>query len=400
MSIAAARSMLGVVELLDASGLADTHGRDSFSRMRDTYIERLKNWARAGDPWRLVGDHRFCVVLSGVTSPAELELATAKLARVFEQPYEYLGKSIPLEVAAGFTSMAGANLENDIAIRQASMALRVARSSSRLYEVYGPGCEPSAADERGLVRKLEAAVELGELELYFQPKVHAGFRNLLGAEALMRWHTSEREVLTPDQFIGVAERNDVIKPMTWWAIKSAISRLSRWPEGLSIAVNIAPTLLLDDEILAVVKDSLEIHGVAAQRLNLEVTESVMVDNQGIMFTQLARLREIGVKISIDDFGTGFSSLAYFRDLPADEIKIDKGFVIPMLSSKKDFAIVKAVIDLAHNFSLKVVAEGVEDEDIATTLTKMRCDVLQGYLFDRPLVIEDFEKRHIKQAAPR
>ena len=179
------------------------------------------------------------------------------------------------------------------------------------------------------------------------------------------------------------------------AIKSAISRLSRWPQELSIAVNIAPTLLLDDEILAVVRDSLEIHRVRAHRLNLEVTENVMVDNQGTMFTQLARLRELGVRISIDDFGTGFSSLAYFRDLPADEIKIDKGFVIPMMSSEKDFAIVKAVIDLAHNFSLKVVAEGVEDEEIATTLTNMRCDVLQGYLFDRPLIIEDFEKRHIK-----
>ena len=238
-------------------------------------------------------------------------------------------------------------------------------------------------------------MELGELELYFQPKIHAGFRNLLGAEALMRWHTSEKEVLTPDRFIGVAERNEVIRPMTWWAIKSAISRLSRWPDGLSIAVNVPPTLLLDDEILAVVRDSLEIHGVRAQRLNLEVTESVMVDNQAIMFTQLVRLRKLGVRISIDDFGTGFSSMAYFRDLPADEIKIDKGFVIPMLSSAKDHAIVKAVIDLAHNFSLKVVAEGVEDEDIATRLTNLRCDILQGYHFDRPILIEDFEKRYIK-----
>jgi EAL domain-containing protein (putative c-di-GMP-specific phosphodiesterase class I) len=238
-------------------------------------------------------------------------------------------------------------------------------------------------------------VELGELELYFQPKFHAGYRNLVGAEALMRWHTRDRQVVPPDEFMGVAERHDVIKPMTWWAVKAAVSRLSRWPEELSIAVNIAPTLLLDDEILAVVGDALEIHGVSAQRLNLEVTESVMVDNQKTMFAQLTRLRKMGVRISIDDFGTGFSSLAYFRDLPADEIKIDKGFVIPMLSSGKDHAIVKAVIDLAHNFSLKVVAEGVEDEKIAQRLTDLRCDVLQGYLFDRPLMVQDFEKRYLK-----
>jgi EAL domain-containing protein (putative c-di-GMP-specific phosphodiesterase class I)/GGDEF domain-containing protein len=389
------RSMLGLVELVDADVLADTQGSDSFGRLRDVYIDRLKKWARTGDQWRLLGNNRFCVVLNGVNSRAELELAAAKLARLFEEPYSYLGRSVPLEVTAGFTSMEGNNLENDIAIRQASMALRRAKASSSLFEVYGPQCEPSTSDERGLVRKLEAAVELGELELYFQPKIHAGYRNLVGAEALMRWHTSDKQVVTPDEFIGIAERHEVIKPMTWWVIKSAISRLSRWPEELSIAVNVAPTLLLDDQILSVVRDSLEIHGVRAQRLNLEVTESVMVDNQKVMFSQLARLRETGVRISIDDFGTGFSSLAYFRDLPADEIKIDKGFVIPMLSSGKDHAIVKAVIDLAHNFSLKVVAEGVENEKIANRLTELRCDILQGYLFDKPLLIEDFEKRYLK-----
>jgi len=143
----------------------------------------------------------------------------------------------------------------------------------------------------------------------------------------------------------------------------------------------------------VVQDALAIHGVAPARLNLEVTESIMVDNQNVMLTQLARLRDIGVKISIDDFGTGFSSLAYFRDLPVDEIKIDKSFVMHMLESEKDHAIVKAVIDLAHNFSLKVVAEGVESMEIAERLADMRCDILQGYVFDKPLPVEEFERQY-------
>ena len=145
--------------------------------------------------------------------------------------------------------------------------------------------------------------------------------------------------------------------------------------------------------MSVVQDALDIYGVAAKRLNLEVTESIMVDNQDMMLGQLARLRDIGVKISIDDFGTGFSSLAYFRDLPVDEIKIDKSFVMRMLESEKDMAIVKAVIDLAHNFSLKVVAEGVESQAIASALAEMRCDILQGYFFDKPLPIEQFNKNY-------
>ena len=209
----------------------------------------------------------------------------------------------------------------------------------------------------------------------------------------MRWHTSGGQVITPDRFIEVAERNEVIKPMTRWAIKSAVGRLARWPEELSIAVNVSPKLLLGDDIPAVVRDALEIYGVRAQRLNLEVTESIMVDNQEVMLDQLARLREIGVKISIDDFGTGFSSLAYFRDLPVDEIKIDKSFVLRMLESEKDMAIVKAVIDLAHNFSMKVVAEGVETKEIAEHLADLRCDVLQGYFFDKPLTAEQFVQHY-------
>jgi len=134
--------------------------------------------------------------------------------------------------------------------------------------------------------------------------------------------------------------------------------------------------------------------VRPQRLTLEVLESIMVDNQEPMLRQLARLRKLGVKVSIDDFGTGFSSLSYFRDLPADEIKIDKSFVMPMLKSGKDHAIVKAVIDLAHNFSLRVVAEGVEDQKIAKRLAELNCDVLQGYVFDKPLPVADFEKRYV------
>ncbi|MEP1593413.1 MAG: EAL domain-containing protein, partial [Halieaceae bacterium] len=306
-----------------------------------------------------------------------------------------LNKPVRMEVNAGFANIPEDATDTDLAVSQASMALRQARKSSRLFEVYGPQCEQQHVDKRQMVRELELAVEMGELELYYQPKMHAGYRTLVGAEALMRWHTKDQTVRRPDEFIPVAERNQVIRPMTWWAIKSTVARLARWPDHLSISVNVTPTLLLDDEILAVVRDSLDIYGVRPGRLTLEVTESVMVENQEIMLKQLARLRDqVGVRVSIDDFGTGFSSLAYFRDLPADEIKIDKCFVIPMLESEKDYAIVKAVIDLAHNFSLKVVAEGVESDAIAGRLANMRCDVLQGYTFDAPLMIDEFEKRYL------
>ncbi|MEH6516534.1 MAG: GGDEF domain-containing phosphodiesterase [Halioglobus sp.] len=387
-------NVLGLVELVDSDGLCDTYGPDSFKDLRNVFVDRLKHWTRKNDHWHMLGNDRFCVVLDGVSSRAQIELAAAKLERMFEEPHYIFNTPVKMEINAGFANIPSNATDTDAAVRQASMALREARKSPLGFAVYGPQCEQSYVDKRQLVRELEIAVEVGELELYYQPKIHAGFRSLVGAEALMRWHTRDGTVRRPDEFIPVAEKNDVIRPMTWWAIKSTVSRLARWPEHLSISVNVTPTLLLDDEILAVVRDSLDIYGVKPERLTLEVTESVMVENQKIMLNKLAQIREMGVRISIDDFGTGFSSLAYFRDLPADEIKIDKCFVIPMLESEKDRAIVKAVIDLAHNFSLKVVAEGVETEQIAEKLASMRCDVLQGYVYDAPLLVQDFEKRYL------
>ncbi|MFT6285722.1 MAG: EAL domain-containing protein (putative c-di-GMP-specific phosphodiesterase class I) [Halieaceae bacterium] len=387
-------NVLGLIELVDSDGLCDTYGPDSFKDLRNVFVDRLKHWTRENDHWNMLGNDRFCVVLDGVSSRAQIELAAAKLERMFEEPHYIFNTPVKMEIKAGFANVRSNATDTDAAVRQASMALHEARKSPQGFAVYSPQCEQSYVDKRQLVRELETAVEVGELELYYQPKIHAGFRSLVGAEALMRWHTKDGTVRHPDEFMPVAERNDVIRPMTWWAIKSAVSRLARWPEHLSISVNVTPTLLLDDEILAVVGDSLDIYGVKPERLTLEVTESIMVQNQKIMLNKLAQIRGMGARISIDDFGTGFSSLAYFRDLPADEIKIDKCFVIPMLKSEKDRAIVKAVIDLAHNFSLKVVAEGVETEEITKELASMRCDVLQGFAYDAPLLVQDFEKRYL------
>ena len=386
------RSVLGLVELSPANGTGPyINGPDRV--LSDVFQDRLKDWVRAKDQWRLVNDNRVCVILKDIGSGGELELAAAKLGRIFDEPHFHMGRALPLAVKAGFAEISGNGRDMSTAMEQASLALMQAKGSQRLFDVYTEENCKESDNERDLISRLEQALEQGELHLYCQPKVHAAYRSLLGAEALIRWHTRDKQVITPDRFIDIAERNDIIRPLTWWTIKTAVARLARWPEALSIAVNISPRLLLEDEILAVVQDALDIYGVAARRLNLEVTESIMVDNQEEMLGQLARLREVGVKISIDDFGTGFSSLAYFRDLPVDEIKIDKSFVMRMLESEKDMAIVRAVIDLAHNFSLKVVAEGVENQAIATALAEMRCDILQGYFFDKPLPIDQFNSSY-------
>jgi EAL domain-containing protein (putative c-di-GMP-specific phosphodiesterase class I) len=388
----ASRSVLGLVELSDSRN-GGGYNSGASNVLRDVFQDRLKGWVRAKDQWRLLNNNRVCVILKDMTRGGELELAAAKLGRIFDEPHFHMGRALPLSVNAGFAEINDCGRDISDAMEHATLALTQAKKPRRLFDVYSDDCTKGPRDERELISQLERALEMGELQLYYQPKVHAGYQSLLGAEALMRWHTPEKQVITPDRFIDVAERYDVIRPMTWWAIKTAVARLARWPTELSIAVNVSPKLLLENEILSVVQDALDIHGVAPKRLNLEVTESIMVDNQDTMLGQLARLREMGTRISIDDFGTGFSSLAYFRDLPVDEIKIDKSFVMHMLKSEKDLAIVKAVINLAHNFSLKVVAEGVEDQHIASALSELGCDVLQGYFFDKPLPVEQFNQNY-------
>lgn len=383
-------NMVGLVELADAEELLDRHGKSSLDDIQKVFAQRMRDWVRPRDEWKQLDDNRFCVVLRGMGTRGELELATSKLERLFAEPHYQFGRPVPLAIKAGFTESKDPDNELDKALQQASMALRQARKNAQLYDVYAPQKIVRADEERKLLQRLESAVELGELQLYYQPKVHASYQSLVGAEALMRWHTRDKQVIPPGQFIDIAERHEVIRPMTYWAVKSAVARLSRWPEELSIAVNIAPQLLLDEQLFSVVSDSLDIYGVSPARLVLEVTERIMVDNQDTMMHQLAQLRLLGVKVSLDDFGTGFSSLSYFRDLPVDEIKIDGSFVMNMLESGKDHAICKAVIDLAHNFSMRVVAEGVETMEIAERLKDLGCDVLQGYVFDRPLEVNTFE----------
>ena len=383
-------SYLGLVDLADYEHLADTLGSESAKYLRQDFFSRLQEWPRPNDKTRILKNQRFLVIFKGMHTPAALELATAKLARLFEEPCDLLGDPVAIPVHAGFTLL---QEDTQAAIQEARAALRSAKRSGELYQVYSPEQQGRLKDELQLINDLEAAVELGELQLYYQPKVHARHNNLIGAEALMRWHTKSRKVLVPSEFIPTAEQHPVIRPMTWWAIKSALATLSRWSPELSISVNITPTLLLDDEIFSVIRDALDIFAVEPSRLILEVTETIMVDNQEVMLEQLAKLRKIGVKVSIDDFGTGYSSLAYFRDLPTDELKIDKSFVLKMLASPKDRSIVKTVIDLAHNFSLKVVAEGVENKAIAVRLKELGCDLLQGYYYDKPLPLDDFEKRY-------
>lgn len=391
------RSFLGLVELRDDDIDSHIYSEPAMQAAMHEFEERLKSWVRPKDQCRALKNNKVCVILQDMSTVAELELAAAQLDRAFREPHEHLGRELSLSVSVGFTSFENRKTDMTVPLQQADLALRQAKRSDNLYALYTPKNIQSEKNEAKLVQAIEHGLQRGEFQLYFQPKVHAGYRTLVGAEALIRWHRGFDKVISPNTFIDLAERHEVIKPLTWWSIKSAVGTLARWQNDTTIAVNLSPALLMTDDVVSVIRDALDIYGVDPKRLTLEVTEKIMIDNQKRMLRQLVRIKKMGVRVSLDDFGTGFSSLAYFRDLPVDEIKIDQNFVANMLKSERDMAIVKAVIDLAHNFSMKVVAEGVEDKAIAEKLTEMGCDILQGYFFDKPLRIDLFETQYRMRA---
>jgi EAL domain-containing protein (putative c-di-GMP-specific phosphodiesterase class I) len=385
---ATTNSVLGLVELSN-EGSDDIRSKTTNQILHDAFGHRLNGWVRTNDQWSFLNDNRACVILRDIASPRELEMAAAQLDSVFREPHYHLGQALPLAVTAGFTEFNDQNSDLALAMQEAGIALNQAKQSDDLFQVFSPQQTKNRQDGSELLEQIDVALKANQFQLHYQPQVHAGHRTLIGAEAIVHWHHSEHGIITPDKFIELAEGHEILKPITRWAIKSAVSRLARWPDELSIAVNICPALLLEDELLCVVKDALTAFNVKPSRLNLEVSENISIGNHELMLTQLARLHEIGVTLSIDNFGTGCSSLEYYRDLPVDAVKIDSSFVERMLVSEKDYAMVKAVIDRAHSFSLKVVAEGVQSIAIADRLTEMHCDILQGHVFDNPLPVEEF-----------
>ncbi len=386
---ATSHSILGLVELTNI-GAGDIDNKTTNRILHDAFGHRLNGWVKTSGQWSFLNDNRACVILRDIDSADELEIAVAQLDSVFKEPHYHLGQALPLTVTAGFTEFNDRNSDLALAMQQAGIALDQAKQSDHLFQVFSSQNATPLPDESELIAHMHTALQQDNFQLFYQPKVDAGSHTLIGAEALVHWHHSERGIISPDQFIDVAEQHEIIKPLTWWAIRSAVSRLAQWPEQLSIAVNICPALLLDDDLFSEVKAALILFDVKPSRLHLEVTESITVEHQALMLDQLAGLHSIGVTIAIDKFGAGVSSLAFLRDLAVDELKIDQRFVERILVSSQDDAIVKTIIGLAHSLSLKAVAEGVKSIAIADRLTQLHCDILQGSVFDKPLPDKEFE----------
>jgi predicted signal transduction protein with EAL and GGDEF domain len=332
-----------------------------------------------------IGTGRFAILLRELKSEAHAILAANRVERIAQEPMEAHPFELSLNVAQGIALHPLHATAADRLLQCAELALNVARNGGASPCVY----RPEETDERGEVKRVESelarALVQGGIEAYFQPQIDIESGRAVGGEALLRCRDRSGVMLSPEAIVTAAERTNRLADLTSAMLNTALRYAAEWPmrDG-RLSVNVSTVSLKDADFPSVVKTALEIWNRPPQNLTIEITESAFIDEPDKSFAAMRDLKAAGVRVSIDDFGTGYSSLSYFTNIPANELKVDKSFVFKMSESEADRRIVRAVVNLAHGFDLKVVAEGVEDDATLELLRKMRCDIAQGFGIGKPM----------------
>ena len=334
---------------------------------------------------RLGGDE-FAVLMPGTTELQARQTA-AQILLSLETPITLEDQNVDLGASVGIAGCPMHGTDIELLMSRAEVAMYSAKLSGNEAVLYDPILDKGSEQSLSLLSELRRALEQNEFRMFVQPKLSLGSSQFIGFEALVRWQHPERGMVFPDEFIPFAEKTGFIRSLTRWMLKqSAIMASELMGLGIEakISVNISTRDLLDQNLPKMFTDLLDSYHVPATMFCLEITESSIMDDPVRALTTLEKLHATGVELSIDDFGTGYSSLAYLKRLPVDELKIDKSFVMNMEHDVNDAKIVRSTIDLGHNMGLRVVAEGIETQEVWQLLAAMGCDQGQGYLMSRPI----------------
>ncbi len=382
-----------IVDLDHFKELNDTLGHDAGDQLLRQVGERLHEVLRVSDTAARLGGDEFGVLLSDSSDGANAELVAEKILKAIAQPFPI--KSVGLRVTASIgIALFPEHAENDEQLMQhADVAMYEAKAAQSGYACYARERDKHSLERLTLAGELSHALENGEIEAYFQPKADAGTRRIVGVEALVRWQHPTRGLISPAEFVTVAEQAGLGRALTRRMLHLALTQARIWrDEGfdLHVAVNTTVADLQDTQFPAEVAATLEAHGLPPEALVLEVTENMVLADPVRVGDVLAQLGELGLGLSLDDFGTGFSSLTHLKSLPVGEVKIDRSFVGRMTTDPVDAAIVQATIQLAHSIGIRVVAEGIEDQVTWSSLVANRCELVQGYALSRPLPAIDLD----------
>lgn len=389
---------LPVIMLLDLDGFKDvndTLGHDVGDALLQSVSNRLTKLSHKGDLICRLGGDEFAVLTSGLTEVLALEFAHHLITEI-SAPYEIDGWDIKIDTCVG-VAIRQSEPNTEELFKHADLALYEAKALGPGHaSIFQPEMQTRLTEKKSFEADLQEALNNGEMEVYYQPQAITSTREICGYEALLRWTHPVRGPVPPSEFIPVAEKMGIIHALGDWVLRTACLEASHWPKSLKLAVNLSPIQFRSNTLIQSVISTLDQTGLDPRRLELEITESVLLDKNEQTLETLRQLKALGIQIAMDDFGTGYSSLGSLSGFPFDKIKIDRSFVQDVTTRADALAIVELVAGVGRSLRMITIAEGIETEEQFESLKKLGCDQVQGYLFGRPVPASHLEHlRHGK-----
>jgi diguanylate cyclase (GGDEF)-like protein len=371
----------------------DTLGHPVGDALLKSVAKRLRGVLRGPDIVARLGGDEFAIIQRGATTEEQAAHLASRIIRTIAQPHQVMGHTVGVGASIGIVVAPKDGSNADELIKKADLALYEAKASGRgTYRAYRGAATPSGEQRQSLETDLRDAQRRGELELYYQPIINSGTREIAGLEALMRWNHPTIGIIAPADFIPLAEEAGLIVEMGAWAINEACQEAMRWSKPVKVMVNLSPLQFERGDLYATIADALAHSGLPARRLELEITEGLLLREEFATNEMLHKLRSLGVSIALDDFGTAYASLSYLRSFPFDKIKIDRTFMrdLEHPDRKGCMAIINAITGLARQLQMTTVAEGVESLDHVNSAIVAGCEEVQGFFFSKPVPAREVE----------
>ena len=390
-----------IMDLDQFKHVNDTLGHPVGDRLLQMVGDRLRALVRETDTIARMGGDEFAVVQVALTKAADATSLAERILTVVSEPYEIEGHHVVIGTSVGISIGPADGSNPDQLIRNADLALYRAKADGRgTFRFFEASMDEQMQARRTLEHDLRKALAAGEFELHYQPVLKLSSDKICGFEALIRWNHPEKGLVSPGAFIPLAEEIGLIVPIGEWVIREACATVAKWPDDLKVAVNLSPAHFRTPGLLDVVTAALERSGLQANRLELEITESILLQNSEATLAVLFQLRQLGVQIAMDDFGTGYSSLSYLQSFPFDKIKIDRSFIKNITESASSLNIVRAVAALASGMGVAATAEGVETKEQLEAIRLEGCTEMQGFLYSKALPPREIERVFLSQLVER
>ena len=384
------------IDLDDFKKVNDSLGHEAGDKLLVEAASRLKHSVRAGDTVGRLGGDEFIVLLPGIQHNAEAQPIAENLLNRFRNSFVIDNRELTLTVSIGVAVYPEDGANSSEMLRNSDAAMYHAKEQGRnTYSYYTQAMNDSVARRLILEEQMHGSIERGEFEVYFQPQLELSSGRVIGTEALLRWHNPALGIISPFEFIPVAEHTGFIVSLGRFVISEALAKTAQWQQEFDhdfrIAINLSPRQFRDSELVPYIENALQQYSMPGSCLELEITEGLLMSGHGSIDEALSQLNQMGVGIAMDDFGTGYSSLSYLRQYPFDVLKIDKSFIQDITVDNADRELVIAAIAMSHGLNLKVVAEGVETEEQLELLKQLGCDYAQGYLLGKPVPAPEISK---------